>query len=296
MSDETPQTTQLNDIWSEWVLERRFGGNRPVMKAAMDEYFYPVREKVLDGAKVGDHQLLLDVGCGDGLIAFRALEKLATSTVIFSDVSQTLLNHTQSVAQKLAIADRCRFLAAAAEQLPVRSSSVDVVTACCVLIHVADKQSAFNEFFRILKPGGRMSLFEPINRLSLSEPEHLFSGFDVTPIVSLAAKVKTAYLRNQPPTDPMVNFDERDLFDFAENAGFDAIRLEFQLTLERPKVSDWDALVRRRPNPRAPSLEEAMGQVLTSEERELFIRHLRPLVELKQGRRKSGVVYLSAIK
>jgi len=266
------------------------------MKAAMDEYFYPVREKVLDSAKLGDHQLLLDVGCGDGLIAFRALEKSATSTVIFSDVSQTLLIHTRSVAQKLTVADRCQFLAASAERLPIHSSSIDVVTACCVLIHVAAKQSAFNEFFRVLKPGGRMSFFEPINRLSLSEPEHLFAGFDVTPIVSIAAKVKTIYLRNQPPTDPMLNFDERDLFDFAENAGFDALQLEFQIKLERPKVSDWETLVQRRPNPRAPSLEEAMEQVLTSEERELFVRHLRPLVESKQGRKKSGVAYLSAIK
>jgi ubiquinone/menaquinone biosynthesis C-methylase UbiE len=267
------------------------------MKAAMDEYFYPVREKLLDSAKLGDHQLLLDVGCGDGLIAFRALERSPTSRVIFSDVSQTLLNHTRSVAEKLTVADRCEFLAASAEELPIQSSSVDVVTVCCVLIHVAAKQSAFNEFFRVLKPGGRMSIFEPINRLSLSEPEHLFAGFDVTPIVAIAGKVKGTYLRNQPAaTDPMVNFDERDLFDFAEKAGFDALQLEFQMKVEPPKVSDWDTLVRRKPNPRAPCLEEAMEQVLTSEEREVFVRHLRPLVESKQGRKKSGVAYLSAMK
>jgi arsenite methyltransferase len=296
VSDERPQTTQSSDIWSEWVLERRFGGNRRVMKAAMDEYFYQ-RERVLDSANLGDHQLLLDVGCGDGLIAFRALEKSATSTVIFSDVSQNLLNHTRSVAEKLTIAHRCQFLLGSAEQVPIQSRSVDVVTACCVLIHVAAKQSAFNEFFRVLKPGGRMSIFEPINRLSLSEPEHLFSGFDVTPIISIAAKVKAIYFRNQPPaTDPMLNFDERDLFDFAEKAGFDALQLEFQIKREPPKISDWEILVRRRPNPRAPSLEEAMEQALTSEERELFVRHLQPLVKSKQGRTKSGVAYLFAIK
>jgi hypothetical protein len=70
VNDENTQTPQSNAIWSEWVLERRFGRNRYVIKAAMDEYFYPVREKVLDCAKLSDHQLLLDVGCGDGLIAF----------------------------------------------------------------------------------------------------------------------------------------------------------------------------------------------------------------------------------
>jgi ubiquinone/menaquinone biosynthesis C-methylase UbiE len=267
------------------------------MKAALDEYFYPVRERVLESAKLADHQLLIDVGCGDGLIAFRALEKSTTSTVIFSDVSQTLLNHTRSVAQKLSVVDRCRFLVASAEGLPIQSGSVDVVTACCVLIHVEDKQSEFNEFFRILKPGGRMSVFEPINRMALLEPERLFSGFDVTPIIVLAAKVKAIYFRNQSPeTDPMLNFDERDLFDFAQKSGFDTLQLEFQIKQEQKKVSDWETQVRRRPNPRAPSLEEAMEQALTSQERELFVRHLRPLVESRQGRNKSGVAYLSAIK
>jgi hypothetical protein len=142
-----------------------------------------------------------------------------------------------------------------------------------------------------------MSVFEPINRMALLEPEHLFSGFDVTPIIVLAAKVKAIYFRNQSPaTDPMLNFDERDLFDFAQKSGFDALQLEFQIKQEQKKVSDWETQVRRRPNPRAPSLEEAMEQALTSEERELFVRHLRPLVESKQGRNKSGVAYLSAIK
>jgi hypothetical protein len=94
----------------------------------------------------------------------------------------------------------------------------------------------------------------------------------------------------------MLNFDERDLFDFAQKSGFDTLQLEFQIKQEQKKVSDWETQVRRRPNPRAPSLEEAMEQALTSQERELFVRHLRPLVESRQGRNKSGVAYLSAIK
>jgi arsenite methyltransferase len=267
------------------------------MKALIDEDSYPVREKVLESAKLGDHELLLDVGCGDGLIAFRALEKSPTSTVIFSDVSQTLLNHTRCIAQKLAIADRCQFLAAPAERLPIHSNSVDVVTACRVLIHVADKQSAFTEFFRVLKPGGRMSVFEPINSFSFPEPEHLFSGRDVTPVISIAAKIKAIYFRNQPPAiDPMMNFGERDLIEFAQKSGFDTVQLELQIKTDRPKISDWETWVRIKPNPRGLSVEEAMEQTLTSEERELFVRHLRPLVESRQGSRKSCVAYLFAIK
>jgi hypothetical protein len=38
------------------------------------------------------------------------------------------------------------------------------------------------EFYRVLKPGGRMSLFEPINVLMSHADPDLFSGYDVTPV------------------------------------------------------------------------------------------------------------------
>jgi arsenite methyltransferase len=295
--DMTQKMTQQRDIWSEWVLERRFGGNRDVMKAAIDDYFYPMRDKVLHNANLGAHQVLVDVGCGDGLIAFGALEESTTSRVIFSDVSQSLLNHARSIARKKKLLHRCKFLLASAEDSAIQSSSVDIVTACCVLIHVAAKQAAFNEFFRVLKPRGRLSIFEPINSFSLLEPEHLFSGYDVTPVMALATKVKALYYRNQTPSsDPMLNFDERSLVEFAEKAGFASIQLEFQINEEQPKVSDWEALVRRPPNPRAPSFDEAVKQALTPKEREIFVSYLRPLVESKRGIKKSAVAFLSAIK
>lgn len=67
--------------------------------------------------------------------------------------------------------DRCRFVRAAAEDLgPIPDASVDVVTTWSVLIYVADKRRAFAEFFRVLKPGGRASLFEPINRFGHGRP------------------------------------------------------------------------------------------------------------------------------
>lgn len=66
-------TKPQRDVWSAWLLHRRFGGNADQMKAAM-EYLYHVRDKVLEHARLKDGETLLDVGCGDGLIAFGALE------------------------------------------------------------------------------------------------------------------------------------------------------------------------------------------------------------------------------
>jgi len=101
----------------------------------------------LTHAKLGEGEVLLDVGCGDGLIAFGALERVKTCSVIFSDISQDLLDHVQAIARETHLLPRCRFLRASAEDLSaLPDATVDVVTTRSVLIYVAAKRQAFAEF------------------------------------------------------------------------------------------------------------------------------------------------------
>lgn len=95
---------------------------------------------------------------GAGLIAFGALERLGESgRVIFSDVSQDLLDHAFALAEEGGVLDRCEFALARAEDLaPIADESVDVVTTRSVIIYVPRelKPLAFEEFFRVLRAGG----------------------------------------------------------------------------------------------------------------------------------------------
>ena len=53
--------------------------------------------------------------------------------------------------------------------------------------------------------------------------------------MEIAEKVKALYLLLQPPnTDPMLDFDERDLIAFAEKAGSKEIHLELQVDVKPP--------------------------------------------------------------
>lgn len=286
------------DIWAEWLLNRRFGGDAEVMKTSMQR-LYAVRDRVLDHANLNEHQTLLDVGCGDGLIAFGALEKVSTSRVILSDISEDLLAHTQSIAQEMNVFPRCRFIRASADDLsPIQDGSVDIVTTRSVLIYVSAKQQAFREFYRALKPQGRLSIFEPINRFAYPEPDSIFDGYDVTPVVEIARKVKAVFDHLQPvESDPMLNFDERDLLQLAETAGFTEIHLELEVEI-KPKSGDenWDRLLNTAGNPKIPTLAEAMQEALTPAETEAFTAHLRPLVEARRGVDRSEVAYLWAVK
>lgn len=123
---------------------------------------------------------MLDVGTGDGLIAFGALERLSPAGhVVISDISLDLLDHCRAAAAAEGLLDRCRFVPASADSLAdIADASVDVITTRSVLIYVKDKANALQAFYRVLRPGGRISVFEPINVL-MRDPGRL-RGYDIT--------------------------------------------------------------------------------------------------------------------
>jgi arsenite methyltransferase len=83
--------TQTRDRWYRWLCEVRHGGE-PAQQERVRQALFPVRDKVLDRASLGAGDTVLDVGTGDGLIAFGALDRLGPDgRVIFSDVSADVL-------------------------------------------------------------------------------------------------------------------------------------------------------------------------------------------------------------
>ena len=300
-------TVPVRDQWAEWLLERRFGGD-PGQRERLLEGLIPWRDRILENAAVQSGETLLDVGAGDGLIAFGALDLVGEDgRVIFSDISQDLLDHARRLAEEMGVADRCEFLLAPADDLSaLGGASVDIVTTRSVLIYVEDKRRAFEEFFRVLKPGGRISLFEPINRFNTvawSSESGLFMGYDVTPVKDLAVRVQAIYERIQPrETDPMLNFDERDLLSHAQEAGFGEIHLEYRADITQGnhlfcgEGPGWNLLLKSSGNPKIPTLEEAMNEALKPEEIERFTAHLRPLVERNEGKGMSAHAFLRAAR
>jgi arsenite methyltransferase len=288
------------DRWHRWLLDVRFGGDTAYREKNLIEYLYPIRDAVLDKAQLRPGDSLLDVGTGDGLIAFGALERLGPAGhVIFTDISQDMLDHCRRAAAAEGLLDRCSFLLAPADSLiGVADASVDVLTTRSVLIYVKDKATALREFYRVLKPGGRVSLFEPINVLMSHADPDLFFGHDVTPVRALAAKVEALYQSIQPHGgDPMGDFDERDLVHHAKDAGFPEINLELRVSLKAHKQPvPWELFLRMSLNPLIPTFGEALDRVLSPQEAAELTRYLRPLVESGTGLERRAFAYLTAVK
>jgi arsenite methyltransferase len=291
-------TEGRQDHWAAWLAERRHGGDPELLRRQL-ELLAPIRDQVLANAALAAGHRVLDVGCGDGLIAFAAAEAVGpTGQVTFSDVSADLLNRCRELATQRGLLDRCQFVQASASDLsPIPDQAVDAVTLRSVLIYEPDKAAAFAEFHRVLRPGGRLSLFEPINRFTFPEPADRFYGYDITPVADLMAKLKEVYDAIQPPgSDPMLDFDERDLVTLAEHTGFGEIHTQLTIDIQPSEPLPWHAMLNSSGNPRIPTPAEAMRQALTAEETDRLTAHLRPLVEQGRGQRRTAVTFLWALR
>jgi arsenite methyltransferase len=281
----------MADQWAAWLRTRRSGGDAELARRQQEE-LAGARDRVLENGRLEPGETVLDVGCGQGLIALGALDRGA-GRVIFSDISEDLLDEARHAVAGRGLLERCDFVRAPADDLTaVPDASVDLVTTRSVLIYVEDKPAAFAEFARVLRRGGRISLFEPINAY-FAEGES-FGGYDTTPVRAEAAKLRELYDAIQPPSDPMVDFRDEDLIALAEAASFYPVNLELDVEVRPTEPLRWEAFLGVAGNPRIPTVGEAMDEVLSAEERRRMTHHLRPLVEEGRGTWRMARAYLRA--
>jgi ubiquinone/menaquinone biosynthesis C-methylase UbiE len=238
------------------------------------------------------------VGCGDGLIGLRAADLVgSTGQVVFSDISPTLLEHCRDAARFAGVQARCAFVISALPELRgIADCSFDVVTDRSVLIYVPDKAAAVTAMHRVLRPGGRIGLFEPINRFTASFDAGRLWGFAVHGAEELAARVNVAAASDAPEADSMLGFDERDLFAMISDAGFVNIRMDYHAEVldGMPPATSIDAFLSTAPNPLAPTYAELLEQALSPAEAAILRARLTRAFEAGEHRRRSAVVHISA--
>ncbi|HEY6421492.1 MAG TPA: methyltransferase domain-containing protein [Candidatus Binataceae bacterium] len=276
-----------HDKWSRWLLETRFGGDEKAAAGALN-FLTKVRDRLLDKGGLADGKTVLDVGAGDGLIAFGAVERVGpTGRVIISDVSEPLLDRAREVADQLGVLSRCTFIKARADDLSaIESESVDLVTTRSVLIYVDDKLSAFKEFFRVLKPGARTALFEPIDDRRMKEDSAFWQrmawgapGAEREQADELMKRLLKYFEEHLHVNEAMVNFNERDLLRWCIEAGFAGVHTEFDLDAGPRPPMRWETMLNMVANPLVPSMAEIMQEIFSDEERARVERYLRPQVE-----------------
>jgi arsenite methyltransferase len=294
------------DRWSQWLLHQRYAGDaqlRQAVHAAVDRYV----DRVLGGAQLAPGQTLADIGTGEGLVAFRAIERAGpTLRVWLTDVSEPMLRHAEAQSIERGVRGQCMFLCCPADRLEgIADASVDVVVTRSVLAYVADKIAALREFHRVLKPGGRISLAEPVYQDDALAASAIRAVIDskppegVSPMTVLLHRWKAAQF---PDTEkkilesPIANYSERDMIRFAQLAGFIGLHLELHIDVLPSIVRTWEAFINSSPHPLAPPLSAIMAEQFTAEERQLFERGMRPVIEDPKTVTTDRMLYLTARK
>lgn len=306
MLNPSIQAGPLSDTWSQWLLHSRHGGD-PALRKAISSDLEAFADRVLDGAQLAPGMTLADIGSGEGLVAFRAVERVGSALrVILTDISVPMLHHAEARAKELGIEAQCTFAECGADKLsPIADLSVDAVTTRAVLAYVADKQAALREFHRVLKPGGRLSIAEPIFQddafvacalRARVESQRTGRADSLEPLLHRWKAAQFPDTQEKMAANPITNYSERMLFEWIRLARFDPVHLELHIDTVPARFTSWQAFLESSPHPWAPPLSDILAQQFTEPERQLFETKMRPMVESGQTSTVIRTAYANAIK
>ena len=176
-------------------------------------FFEPYAIEVSNRIDPASVSVALELASGTGRVT-RHLRKVLpkSAKLIASDVSTDML----SVAKEKLKDENIEWRIIDAQQLPFEDNSIDLIVCCFGYMFVPDKAKAFAEAFRVLGPG-RTLLFTTWDRLESIGASVVYR------------KIAKEYLSDPLPESynlPFSMYDEAEIKELLENAGFSKISVE----------------------------------------------------------------------
>jgi len=128
-----------------------------------------LRDRLLDSLEFKGDEKVLDVGCGRGLMLIGAAKRLksgkATGIDIWNtqDLSGNSADATRQNAKIEGVSERVRIENGDARKLVYPDNQYDVVISTLAIHNIpekADRDTAIREMWRVLKPGGKLLIYD----------------------------------------------------------------------------------------------------------------------------------------
>jgi ubiquinone/menaquinone biosynthesis C-methylase UbiE len=114
---------------------------------------------ILDGLQLKEGDRVLDLGCGLGDDTFEIARLVgAQGRAVGVDVSETMIAEARRRAEQRAL--KAEFEVGDAQALRFDDASFDACRTERMLMHVPDAERAFAEMVRVIRRGGRLSVFD----------------------------------------------------------------------------------------------------------------------------------------
>lgn len=281
--------------WTQWLKQNRFAGQTPEMIEQTTRWLEAVRDVILVYAEIMPHETIIDIGCGTGLLAFKALEMQdCKGKVIFSDKFQDCLDDCKRILDESGVLGGYEMLLSPCEHIALPESSVHKALMRSVLVHIVHKQPAISEIYRILKPGGKFCAFEPVIRSNtrywqILDPMYIEKYEDFK-------RVENEIMEN--PLDSLCNFDEKTLEMNLEIAGFSIPEVKVQEVASRyivqsGMVSEW---FNNPPSPGQPSTKERYLKYFDEDTVNKYMQDVQNYLTGREISLKTNAVFINATK
>lgn len=143
-------------------------------------------------AEITEGETVLDLGSGGGIDVFLAAGKVGdTGKVIGVDMTQEMVETAVRNAEAGGY-HNVQFKLGEIEDLPIKDETIDLIISNCVINLTPDKNVAYREAFRVLKPGGRILVSDLVTYGKI--PEDVKKSFQAWSNCIAGAMEKEEYL------------------------------------------------------------------------------------------------------
>ena len=181
-------------------------------------------------AELREGEVVLDLGSGGGIDVLLSARRVGPTGKAYGlDMTDDMLALARKNAAEAGVTN-VEFLRGRIEDIPLPSSSVDVIISNCVVNLSGDKRRVLEEAFRVLKPGGRFAISDVVVQGEL--PAEVKRSMELWVGCVAGALSDTEFLQllsdagfEKPSIEFTRTYELEDARAFLVNTGMDADRI-----------------------------------------------------------------------